>query len=87
MANGAGLVVGNSILQQHRDMLVEYDRRLNAPVGIVADNINGAKIEVEGEVILIHRASGTVERRERNAYGRYLQRYFPNPWRHKPGAG
>ena len=86
-ANGTGLVVGNSILQQHRDMLVEYDRRLNAPVGIVADNLNGATIEVEGEVILIHRASGTVERRERNEYGRYLQRYFPNPWRHRPDAG
>ncbi len=79
--NGNGLVVGNSILLRHRDMLVEYDRALGAPVGVVADNLNGANVEVEGEVVIIRRSSGAIDRRERNGYGRYLQAYFPNPWR------
>jgi hypothetical protein len=79
--NGHGIVAGNSILLHHRDMLVEYDRTLGAPVGIVADNLNGAKIEVEGDVVVIHRSNGAVDRHEQNDYGRYLHTYFPNPWR------
>lgn len=78
--NGEGLVMGNSILVRHRDMLVEYDRTLSAPLGIVTEHLNGAQIEVEGDVLIIRR-HGLAERYEPNVYGRYLKAYFPNPWR------
>jgi hypothetical protein len=72
--------VGQSVLMRHRDMLVEYDRALSAPIGIVADNLNGAQIEIADDVVLIQHSNGTVERREKNEYGRYLRIHFPNPW-------
>jgi hypothetical protein len=62
-------------------MLVEYDRALAAPVGIVAENLGRADIAAEGDVLLIRHANGTIERREVNEYGRYLRVFFPNPWR------
>ncbi len=79
--NGQGITVGNSVLLHHRDMLVEYDRTLAAPIGVVADNLNGAQVDVEGDVVVIRHSSGVVNRRAPNAYGRYLYTYFPNPWR------
>jgi hypothetical protein len=78
--NGDGIAIGQSVLLRHRDMLVEYDRTLAAPVGIVADNLNGAQIDITDEVVLIRHSDGKVERREKNEYGRYLRIYFPNPW-------
>lgn len=76
-----GITLGNSILLQHRGMLVEYDRTLGAPIGIVNDNLNGADIWVDGDVLVIEYSNGTQERHPPNAYGRYLHAYFANPWR------
>lgn len=80
--NGNGrLTIGNSVFAIHRQMLVEYDREMAAPVGIVAENLGNVDLEAEGDVLLIRHANGTIERRKMNEYGRYLRVFFPNPWR------
>lgn len=79
--NGDNLItIGNSVFAIHRNMLVEYDRQLQAPVGIVAESLHGAEVATEAEALIIKRRFLAEERRERNAYGRYLRVFFPNPW-------
>lgn len=80
------LAIGNSLLVKHRGMLVEYDRTLQAPIGVVNDNLNGGHVWADGDVLVIEYSNGSQERHPPNEYGRYLHAYFANPWRQKTKA-
>lgn len=73
------LQLGESVFVLHRGMLVEYDRKLRAPVGVV---IEGLVDEVPraraGELQLVD-PRGAVRVLRPNARGRWSQIFEPNP--------
>ena len=74
------LELGRSAFLIERDMLVEYDVELRAPMGVVAECVAAAQVRVAGGELQIVGARGAVRVVRPNAAGRYLQIFEPNPW-------
>lgn len=74
------LAIAGSVFAIHRDMVVEYDRHLSAPVGVVHEGLAGAAVRVRGESLEIIGPHGGIAYRPGIA-GRYSQVFAPNPWR------
>jgi hypothetical protein len=73
------LSIGRSVFVVERDMLVEYDVELRAPLGVALEGIGGAEVRIEGgELQVVDR--GGVQVLRPNSNGRYLQVFEPNPW-------
>lgn len=78
-ADEAPLAVGRSVFAIARGMLVEFDSEFKAPLGVVAQDLSGAEVQiVGGELHLVSRGALRIIRP--NAAGRYLQIFEPNPW-------
>ena len=74
------LVIGRSAFRIERDMLVEYDVELRAPLGVVAEGVGAAQIRAVGSELHVAGARGALGVVRPNAAGRYLQIFEPNPW-------
>lgn len=70
--------VDRSVFALNRGMLVEFDRDLQAPLGVVAERLTSDQVEVsEGELRIVgHLGQETLRPR---ADGRYLRVFEPNP--------
>jgi hypothetical protein len=52
-SNPDSVVLGHSLFSNHRGMLVEYDRRLGDPIGVVDDWPGRSRVEIEGELVVL----------------------------------
>lgn len=51
--SSASVVVRQSLLCEHRGMLVEYDRRLGDPIGVVDDWLGPGPVTIENECVVL----------------------------------
>jgi hypothetical protein len=75
------LQVGRSTFALHRGMLVEYDVRLGAPVGVVFDGLANEQIKANGNELHVIDRQGRVRVVRANSQGRFLRVFEPNPAR------
>ena len=73
------LEIGRSVFGVARDMLVEYDREMAAPIGVVCDLDDGDRVEVRGRILEIISADGTMRAIPPRPDGRFFHVYAPNP--------
>ncbi|HWB14694.1 MAG TPA: metallophosphoesterase [Pirellulales bacterium] len=71
--------IGRSVFVVERDMLVEYDVELRAPVGVVVEEIGTAEVRVHGGELQLVDFGGAVRVLRPNSTGRYLRVFEPNP--------
>ncbi len=72
--------VGRSVFVIERDMLVEYDAQLRAPLGVALEGIGSAEVRIEGGELQVVDRGGAVRVLRPNSNGRYLRVFEPNPW-------
>lgn len=73
--------VGGSVFALHRGMLVEYDAKTRAPLGVVADRLTAPRVEIrQNQLHIRDEVAGAIVVAP-NEMGRYLRVYAPNPWR------
>lgn len=78
------LEIGRSVFAVWRDMLVEYDRELAAPIGVVCDLGGHERIEVRGRILELYSRDGTMRAVPPRPDGRFFDVYAPNP--HRPAT-
>lgn len=78
------LVSGGSVFVRHHDMLVEFDRTLAAPLGVVVNGLGDAELVAEEDGICVVERTGARRLIRPNRDGRFLQIFNPNPWRKSP---
>ncbi|HJT34650.1 MAG TPA: metallophosphoesterase [Pirellulales bacterium] len=73
------LQLGQSVFALHRGMLVEYDVSLQAPVGVVTEDLRDEIPRVRSGELQLVDSRGTVRVLWPNAKGRWSQVFEPNP--------
>ncbi|HUY36081.1 MAG TPA: metallophosphoesterase [Pirellulales bacterium] len=73
--------VGRSTFALHRGMLVEYDVRLAAPLGVVLDGLGDARAQACGDELHVVDRQGSVRVLRANPQGRFMRVFEPNPAR------
>lgn len=74
------LECGPSAFTIHRGMVVEFDRALEAPLGVVVEGLKQPTIRLERQELHVIDADGATRVFQPNKAGRYLQVFVPNPW-------
>lgn len=73
------LELGSSVFALHREMLVEFDAALQAPLGVVIDRLADQRPRVRDGRLELVDLQGTVRVLKPNPSGRYYQVFEPNP--------
>jgi hypothetical protein len=73
--------IGRSAFAIHRDMLVEYDVTLAAPLGVVLDGLEHKEVRVCGNELHVVDRQGRVLVVKSGAHGRFMRVFEPNPLR------
>jgi hypothetical protein len=71
---------GESVFALARGMLVEFDRALEAPLGVVAHGLERPSVAMHEGRLVVEDSAGRFEVAA-NSQGRFWQVYAPNPWR------
>lgn len=69
-----------SVFAIHRGMLVEFDRTLASPIGVVLEGLADEEVQIRDGVLRIVDRHGKSTQLHPNAQGRYLHIFTPNTW-------
>jgi hypothetical protein len=72
--------LNGSAFQIYRNQLVEYDAKRKTPLGIIANNCDGGRIQAGDNGIHFTDAHGKVKTFTQNQFGRYFEIFRPNPF-------
>lgn len=72
------VLLKDSAFQIYRNQLVEYDTTWKTPIGIVANDCDGGRIQVKDQCICLTYANGNVKTVSQNHFGRYFDIFTPN---------
>jgi len=77
--------IDSSVFALNRGMLLEYDRALKAPIGVVCDGLEEeTRVRVVGETLVVTSPAGETTTYQANDWGRFGHVYTPNPHRGRP---